>query len=513
MSADTWRGTAAGYSGPPEMKRGELICVIIAGLALLLSPLSALAGCSNPTDSENKLMYNSDYHTYQFCNGTNWVIAGQILSAAASGPSGPQTIGDLNVEGSTDSGNANWLISQPATLGHAAAIQSLSIYVTTAAGNLRLGIYDATGPSGGPGAKEAETNAFATTTGWNTANVITPVTLPAGNYWLAFLTNNDSMQNAANWGSSQSITYYPFTYGIMPATYSTTPTYSTGSYSLYATFASGCANPTGNERDIIYNKDYHTLQYCNGVYWVPLGPGSGGGSGNCSSPAGTPGQFIYNSDYHTFQFCNGTNWVKFGGGSSVPLPGPSDGYFVMSKSTWNGNLAGLAGADAKCLTDLTTNTGWHGYGDANARGILTSGHVHAFGVCVSTGGHTNNLSPNTQYFFADTNNSWSGGASFTTNSSGYGPDDSADWSTSSYFGSDYVYWTNIGTGTSTLWDGSQCTNTSGAACADFSYTGTGYNGAFGESKSGYTGSNRWIAPDIYGLHCDTTRHLICFVNP
>ena len=40
----------------------------------------------------------------------------------------------------------------------------------------------------------------------------------------------------------------------------------------------------------------------------------------------------------------------------------------------------------------------------------------------------------------------------------------------------------MGTGTSTLWDGSQCTNTSGAACADFSYTGTGYNGAFGESR-------------------------------
>ena len=53
MSADTWRGTAAGYSGPPEMKRGELICVIIAGLALLLSPLSALAGCSN-SDRQRK---------------------------------------------------------------------------------------------------------------------------------------------------------------------------------------------------------------------------------------------------------------------------------------------------------------------------------------------------------------------------------------------------------------------------------------------------------------------------
>jgi hypothetical protein len=33
----------------------------------------------------------------------------------------------------------------------------------------------------------------------------------------------------------------------------------------------GCSNPTGNEADRIYNKAYHTLQFCNGTNWVPFG--------------------------------------------------------------------------------------------------------------------------------------------------------------------------------------------------------------------------------------------------
>jgi hypothetical protein len=120
--------------------------------------------------------------------------------------------------------------------------------------------------------------------------------------------------------------------------YSTTPSAETGSYSLYATFAFGCVNPTGNERYIIYNSDFHALQYCNGAAWYPLGASSGGGGGGCTNPTGAEKGIAYNNDYHTYQYCNGTNWVKFSGGSSIPLPGPSDGYFVMSKSTWQGNL-------------------------------------------------------------------------------------------------------------------------------------------------------------------------------
>jgi hypothetical protein len=44
-------------------------------------------------------------------------------------------------------------------------------------------------------------------------------------------------------------------------------------------FASTCSNPAGNEGDIIYNRDYHTSQFCNGTGWVAMGAAGGGGGG------------------------------------------------------------------------------------------------------------------------------------------------------------------------------------------------------------------------------------------
>jgi hypothetical protein len=41
----------------------------------------------------------------------------------------------------------------------------------------------------------------------------------------------------------------------------------------------GCTNPTGNERYIVYNGDYHTYEYCNGTNWMPFGGGGSGSSG------------------------------------------------------------------------------------------------------------------------------------------------------------------------------------------------------------------------------------------
>ena len=52
------------------------------------------------------------------------------------------TIGETNILPSADSGNGNLLVAQSTTLSQTATIQSLSFYVTTAGGNLRLGIYD-----------------------------------------------------------------------------------------------------------------------------------------------------------------------------------------------------------------------------------------------------------------------------------------------------------------------------------------------------------------------------------
>ena len=34
-----------------------------------------------------------------------------------------------------------------------------------------------------------------------------------------------------------------------------------------------CSSPAGNERDIRYNGDYHTYQFCNGTTWLAVGGG------------------------------------------------------------------------------------------------------------------------------------------------------------------------------------------------------------------------------------------------
>ncbi len=503
------------------MRRGAVICILV----FLLAVRPALAACTSPAASETQLIYNKDYHTYQFCNGTNWMTAGQVVTPTL-------TFGETNVLSNGDSGNANLLLAQSATLSFAGTIQSLSFLVNNAAGNLRLGIYDATGPSGGPGARLAQTNSFAPTAGWNTANVVTPVALAAGTYWLAYVPNNNGLGFVNDNGVSGGCFYQAFTFGSMPATFSTTPSNcGPGHWSFYATITSpACSNPTGVEGNIFYNKDYHTLQYCNGTTWYPLGTGSGGGSGNCSSPTGSPGQFIYNQDYHTWQYCNGTNWVKFSGGSSMPLPTSSDGYFVMSKTTWKGNLGGsLAAADAKCLTDLTTNTGWRGYPDANSRGILTSGHVHAL-LCSDQGGQTcNEPSANTTYFFADANNVNHGGANFTTDGTGLGPNDSADWGASDHFGAYYTYWMDrgfSGTNYDTQWGSGNNSpnNDCGSSAADtWSHATNGYSAyvaytSFVEPNGDNVGSvSRWWDWNGHASNgtatCDQQLNLICYVNP
>jgi hypothetical protein len=159
---------------------------------------------------------------------------------------GSITMGQTTILANDDSGNGNLLLAQSATLSQSAVLQSMSFYVTTAAGNLRLAVYDATGPSGGPGAKVAETSEITTTTGWDTAPTTTHPTLSAGTYWLAYLPSSNSLgMKVASSGSEK---HYGFTYGVMPNTFSTTPTSGTANWSLYASLSSGA--PAAKQGDI-----------------------------------------------------------------------------------------------------------------------------------------------------------------------------------------------------------------------------------------------------------------------
>src|SRR5262249_60417899 len=95
-----------------------------------------------------------------------------------------------------------------------------------------------------PGTKLAETAEITPIAGWNTANVTSQITLPVGTYWLAYLPNSNSLgfRNA----QSGSAKYYSFTYGVMPATFSATPTSGVFHFSFYATLipATNPSTPT-----------------------------------------------------------------------------------------------------------------------------------------------------------------------------------------------------------------------------------------------------------------------------
>jgi hypothetical protein len=145
------------------------------------------------------------------------------------------TMGETAILGSSDSGDKNRLTAQKTTLAQAAVLQSLSFYVTTAGGQLRLAVYDATGPGGGPGVKRAETAAFTPVTGWNTRPVTATVSLPAGSYWLAYLPSSSSLTFRRQ--SSGSARTYGYTFGTMPATFSTSASSSGSHWSFYATLS------------------------------------------------------------------------------------------------------------------------------------------------------------------------------------------------------------------------------------------------------------------------------------
>lgn len=48
------------------------IAAVLFAIFVCLFPLTARAACTNPAGVETNMMYNGDYHTMQFCDGTTW---------------------------------------------------------------------------------------------------------------------------------------------------------------------------------------------------------------------------------------------------------------------------------------------------------------------------------------------------------------------------------------------------------------------------------------------------------
>jgi chitodextrinase len=188
-----------------------------------------------------------------------------MVSTTACPPPPPPTVtmGESSVMSTNDTGNGNLLVSQKATLAQNGILRRMSFYVTTASGNLRMAVYAANGANGGPGTKLAETSSFTPTTGWNSVDVLAPVTLGAGNYWLAYMPSSSTLAFRAGSGSEARWTNY--SYGPAPATFPATTLGDTVHWSLYATLdvtnqapaplpppptpAAQCADSTDNDAD------------------------------------------------------------------------------------------------------------------------------------------------------------------------------------------------------------------------------------------------------------------------
>src|SRR5437763_1606665 len=52
-------------------KTGKFLLQILA-VFFILTAGTAHAACTSPVGVEGDIIYNGDYHTYQFCNGTDW---------------------------------------------------------------------------------------------------------------------------------------------------------------------------------------------------------------------------------------------------------------------------------------------------------------------------------------------------------------------------------------------------------------------------------------------------------
>ena len=234
------------------------------------------------------------------------------------------------------------LATQFAVTNDAALLQSLSFYVTRAAGSLVLGVYDATGTNGAANNLMATTAKFTPVVGWNTQPVVTTKILPKGTYWLAYSPsdNNLAFAKAAIGKSTQ---YSLTTIGILPNPYLTTGSGGgeTVHWSFYATLKTVPVFTTATTTANSITAAYQNTGAANGWWRIKYGTSATALNSTFDPPSTTnPGSGIItgllpNTTYFfaTTFFVSGNNALSgtsdtisrktLGSGSPTPTPAPT----------------------------------------------------------------------------------------------------------------------------------------------------------------------------------------------
>lgn len=293
---------------------------------------------------------------------TKFAVACLVALAATSAQAQSTiTIGETSVLSAGDNGNGDLLVAQRATLSQSATIESLSFYVTQAAGKLRMGIYDASGPGGGPGGLTAQTYIFTPHTGWNTANVITPASLSPGNYWLAYLPSSNNL-NFVKQNVSGNCAYYGYNYGPMPSRFSTSPLNCTPAiWSFYATLAvssggtavngacgsaNGVAVSTAPTANLCASGSASAVTGTDPWDWTCAGS-NGGRTASCSAPL---------AQQSVSGACGSANGAGFTSAPTTNLCSAGTASAVTGSGPWTWSCAGSGGGStAVCSALLAVN--------------------------------------------------------------------------------------------------------------------------------------------------------------
>lgn len=143
------------------------------------------------------------------------------------------TFGNATLKTTNAAGQNGYLFAFKHSLTEAGKIDSISLYVLVAAGNIRLAIYSDS--AGSPGALLCQTASQTAVEGWNTLIPTTLPTLAAGTYWLAFQVSSATLQIRYQAGAANQRAYRTFTYNAFPDPFGT-PTLDAYTYSIYATY-------------------------------------------------------------------------------------------------------------------------------------------------------------------------------------------------------------------------------------------------------------------------------------
>ena len=259
-------------------------------------------------------------------------------------------------------------MAQAAKLAQAATIQSLSFYVTAASGNLVMGIYDASGPNGGPGALKASTASFVPTKGWNTAKVATPVSLAAGSYWLAYLPSSSALSFVKS-NTAGDCKYYGYSFGALASKFSTSPASCNPTvWSFYATLTastSGSTSPNAiNGSCGSSNKESltstPTANLCTAGTASTV-TGSGPWSWSCAGSSGGTTATCSATKVASTQPVNGACGTSNGGTVSTKptanLCTAGTASTVAGSGPWSWTCAGSGGGSTAACSDKLASTG------------------------------------------------------------------------------------------------------------------------------------------------------------